>query len=416
MRFKGCFTNGLFVALILTLIPITAFSAQKITPGSTCKIYKQKVANQNKVYACIKSGKKLVWNKGVAVKKPTPIPIETPSPSPSPSPTESMNSATKPIAVPSPTFKPVKPISLDNLDIEQVQSVAYENIIGILRQSSSKTINLNIVSDRGIPSSWISEEKERLNVINTLLNPVFQPQEVNLLYWLNFSPQSIEYGQNWYDKMVARGAYDRKLLTINQPNDCSDAFAQSFIDSQDQKRSEVWMIVTCAGQRNPSDSFKIIHEYFHLLQWKYHVTGPNQSGWLTEGSADYYGQVLGLMTQSEFLLRQHRRMLLFHVPRSGELTEDEFVETMKTLESDGFLKSSYYLGSLATEVLVAIYGHQKFMEFLIGWEDLPDCRVDCRRVENKISDRMVKHFGISATDFYRKLYPYFRAMSDRYRF
>ena len=77
MRFKRRLTKGLLVALVLTLIPITAFSAQKITSGSTCKVYKQKVTNQNKVYTCIKSGKKLVWNKGIAVVQPastsTPI-------------------------------------------------------------------------------------------------------------------------------------------------------------------------------------------------------------------------------------------------------------------------------------------------------------------------------------------------------
>jgi hypothetical protein len=79
MRFKGCFFKGLLVALILTLLPGTAFSAQKITPGSVCKVYKQKVTYQNKVFTCIKSGKKLVWNKGVAVKKPTPTPTPTPT-------------------------------------------------------------------------------------------------------------------------------------------------------------------------------------------------------------------------------------------------------------------------------------------------------------------------------------------------
>ena len=76
MRFKGRITKALLVALILTLIPVTAFSAQKITPGTTCKVYKQKITNQNKVYTCIKSGKKLVWNKGVQ----TPVPKKTPPP------------------------------------------------------------------------------------------------------------------------------------------------------------------------------------------------------------------------------------------------------------------------------------------------------------------------------------------------
>ena len=75
MRIKGSLAKGLLIALALTLIPDVAVSAQKITPGSTCKVYKQKVTNKNKVYTCIKSGKKLVWNKGVALKKSEPAPV-----------------------------------------------------------------------------------------------------------------------------------------------------------------------------------------------------------------------------------------------------------------------------------------------------------------------------------------------------
>ncbi len=65
MRFKGSINKGFLIALALTLIPTAAISVQKIIPGSACKIYQQKVAYQNKIYTCIKSGKKLVWNKGV---------------------------------------------------------------------------------------------------------------------------------------------------------------------------------------------------------------------------------------------------------------------------------------------------------------------------------------------------------------
>ena len=54
------------------MIPEAAVSAQKITPGSACKTLNQKVVYLNKTYTCTKSGKKLIWNKGVAVKKPTP--------------------------------------------------------------------------------------------------------------------------------------------------------------------------------------------------------------------------------------------------------------------------------------------------------------------------------------------------------
>ena len=65
MRIKGSIAKGLLIALALALVPIAATSAQKISPGSTCKVLKQKVSSQNKVYTCIKSGKKFIWNKGV---------------------------------------------------------------------------------------------------------------------------------------------------------------------------------------------------------------------------------------------------------------------------------------------------------------------------------------------------------------
>jgi hypothetical protein len=95
MRFKGSLAKGLIAALVLTLVPLVAFSAQKITPGSTCKVLNQKVVYQNKSYSCTKSGKKLVWNKGVAVKKSTPTLTPTPTLTltPTPSPTLSISRA-----------------------------------------------------------------------------------------------------------------------------------------------------------------------------------------------------------------------------------------------------------------------------------------------------------------------------------
>lgn len=94
MQFKGRLTKGLLVALVLTLIPITAVSAQKINPGSTCKVLNQKVVYQSKTYSCIKSGKKLIWNKGVAVKKATPTTTPTPTPTPTSTPTPTPTLAT----------------------------------------------------------------------------------------------------------------------------------------------------------------------------------------------------------------------------------------------------------------------------------------------------------------------------------
>lgn len=78
MQFKGTLSKALLVALTLTSFPLTAFSAQNISAGLTCKVYKQKVTYQNKVFTCIKASKKLVWNKGMVV-KPTSTPTSSPT-------------------------------------------------------------------------------------------------------------------------------------------------------------------------------------------------------------------------------------------------------------------------------------------------------------------------------------------------
>jgi hypothetical protein len=73
MRIKGSLANGVLLAMGIALIPITADAAQNVTPSTACKVWKQKVVSQDKTYTCIKSGKKLMWNKGVVVVKSTQV-------------------------------------------------------------------------------------------------------------------------------------------------------------------------------------------------------------------------------------------------------------------------------------------------------------------------------------------------------
>jgi hypothetical protein len=70
MKFKGSIARGVILAMALTLIPLTAVSAQKITPGLACKVLNQKVSYQNKSYTCQKIGNKLAWDQGVKLAAP----------------------------------------------------------------------------------------------------------------------------------------------------------------------------------------------------------------------------------------------------------------------------------------------------------------------------------------------------------
>jgi hypothetical protein len=68
-RWLLAFVLSVVLALSTTLIPANA----AVKAGAKCTKVGIKSSAGNLTFTCIKSGKKLVWNKGVAVKKPTPI-------------------------------------------------------------------------------------------------------------------------------------------------------------------------------------------------------------------------------------------------------------------------------------------------------------------------------------------------------
>ena len=72
------------IAIALVASPVTAVGAVK--SGDSCKKAGVTATANGKKFTCIKSGKKFVWNKGVAIKKPTPTPTPTPTPSESRAP------------------------------------------------------------------------------------------------------------------------------------------------------------------------------------------------------------------------------------------------------------------------------------------------------------------------------------------
>jgi len=76
----------LSLTLVFTLIaPLSAQAAVKA--GASCKKAGQTSTVAGKKFTCIKSGKKLIWNKGALVTKAVPTPTPTPTPTAIPAPT-----------------------------------------------------------------------------------------------------------------------------------------------------------------------------------------------------------------------------------------------------------------------------------------------------------------------------------------
>jgi hypothetical protein len=98
---------------ILTLSLVTAqLSEAAVTPGTKCSKAGATSTYNGKKFTCVKSGSKLVWNKGVAV--PKPAPVATPSPSPTPTPTPS------PSPLPTITPTPTQIITAENFRFDNL--------------------------------------------------------------------------------------------------------------------------------------------------------------------------------------------------------------------------------------------------------------------------------------------------------
>ncbi|CAB4331234.1 unannotated protein [freshwater metagenome] len=122
------------LALVLVLIPVGAFSASKISPGAACKVYKQKVTYQNKVYTCVKSGKKLVWNEGVKV-----APTATPTPTATPKQTPNAFIPPIPITLPVPESTESNAITFSNITsrISDIPSAAFTKAEALIQTNTS---------------------------------------------------------------------------------------------------------------------------------------------------------------------------------------------------------------------------------------------------------------------------------------
>lgn len=121
--------GSLALLLMLTLLPATAFSAPKITPGSKCKIVNQKITYLNKAYTCLKSGKNLKWNKGVLVAKPKPTVVKVPIPIAKPTPEATSSPIPTISPEPKPTQKPVEPSDALNFKSPMLYDIRNEQLI-----------------------------------------------------------------------------------------------------------------------------------------------------------------------------------------------------------------------------------------------------------------------------------------------
>jgi hypothetical protein len=127
--------------------------------------------------------------------------------------------------------------------------------------------------------------------------------------------------------------------------------------------------------------------------------------WYMEGSASYFGWTLGfypndpnLSERSSWLSSMYRNLPAEAKTDFESRNLEKFKSRMKMLTPSGVQSvatTTYWVGGLATEVLVALYGFDKFVEFTKNIQ-----------TNSNMSSLLMQTYGFDEDYFYEKLAPY----------
>ena len=337
----------LTVTLALVLLEPIAVAAVK--PGDTCKKAGQTSTSSGIKYTCIKSGKKLVWNKGVAVKKATTVAAPTPTPTASPT--------------------PKVPTSFDNL-VENYRGIAYaawsksrEKIL------ASKKTDITLKFILG-PNSQLTYKEPLIpiDLVSRMYAGKVEPAEI---YYLAFNYADREWAVEQMESILPNSG-SRWVTDVACRNRASCWGGGSFYNGTNR-----FLIVVAVELKTPDklDGTLEAHEFTHTVQQMNIKKGrpaqeflydPWPPTWYWEGQA-HFTQHAAVFYDSFTKYMDFRDLSageLISSPRfTSEVLESYFVFNAPDAWQKNFEPwYQYSIGALFVEVLTALKGPDSTME------------------------------------------------------
>lgn len=331
------------VLTVFALVTSPLQASAAIKPGAACtKSGAISIKNGIK-YTCIKSGKKLVWNKGVAA-------------------------ATTKVST------PLGPTSFEDLEANYagVPQAAWKKSADVLTVSKAKNGKLTVLigpSTRpanDIPQAAISQVSR--------LFPNYQEAKEFVLIYFNF--KDANWAQAEFDKYIgADGGYDASgsvQKICPSENGCMGGLAVK------NQKTEISVSLVTAGTTSQSDKRFLggiieAHEYFHTIQSAQFEKSANNTGnmprWLLEGSASFVenaainyesfdkykiakaSNIQGLLYRKGF--NEQKLIAFLDAPSLGK--------DWSSWDSYDPIRV-YDIGMLVTEIMVSINGPESIME------------------------------------------------------
>lgn len=332
-------------ALIALSLAVSIVPSQAATKaGGKCTVLGQKKSAGGTEFTCVKSGKRLVWNKGIAL------------------------SIFEPWSTP--------------LNQNQELKVFRKNIDQWFKSKETITANLEIYIDPAISPFGI-------NWITKALT--FQANYIGLP-----SPAKYKIYIGKTDKWVVskRKEVMPGLETWNPKNVCYQDINQACAIPTSREVQFVW---STSNLRTPAENWQFTrslgHEFFHVTQSDL-IGSPERyvdfynsvPSWLAEGGPNVIGAIF--MDRLGYLKYEDQRKIVLAYYKNGNLGGNKPLSLFSENIRNGDL-NPYEIGMLASEFLIASAGLQAFFDF---YSNLPKAR--------SFDEAFQLSFGIPINEFY----------------
>ena len=349
------------VALLIPMVLVASNSYAAVKAGSACSKAGSKSVSGGKSYTCVKSGKKLVWDKGVLV------PVAKPAPSASPSASAKPTPAATPTVKPTPTPIAVS-VTFENL-IENNANISYtawKKTSEIIAASTSKTGSLSVFTGPGT-KPFYEDITYAMNQVSKMFPGKAEPKEI---LWIRYNYSDLGWAESKAKEKLSLADYNQIARNQggNLANSNCDAQSGNCRGSYQQTgASGIALIMQGVENTTSADATRMTtgmleaHEYFHALQRiPIMFTGVQlwPHAWWREGGAEW-------VQNASINYKDYAKYQSFLKDDCSyscqKLSEADFVEFLTTTNEnfvpakfDQFL--NYSFASHVIEILVAMKG------------------------------------------------------------
>ena len=361
---------ALAVAVLVTFSFLPSQAAPAPKAGAPCKKVGTTTTANGKKFTCIKSGKKLMWNKGVTV------------------------SVLLPTAKPTPTSetKPFIPWSTD-VTAKQVSDAAQKSFRDWAAAQASKPVNHQFFIQDGVFPNRAKSLTAADKTGTQLFSQYFSTKSITV----------IGRTEQWVVQKLNSLGGDFKSCSINYVpglDYCWDA------------QSLQGMVVITDAVFNPSDlgrdgSSLLAHEYFHLVQYQLSDNARKHTikdgsalaanlfpAWFAEGTAEFAGFSIATLAMGSDYWLGRAAMNTYGssdpTANKNRLADSE-IRTYAGTQPNG-PTNPYMIGRTATEYLVASAGFQAMLNIWLTYKETKSFEKSFERAIGITKDEFYERF------------------------